>query len=166
MPRFLCLPLIGCRNAVLDKPRKMVAHARLSSFVTKEAWRYTIFYITTHARDNMLLFAQNHVANAGAHDHHHTARFGYRCSWHRHMGIHIGDSDGRAWPQTRPASGLGVSLPARSPIGNNSRGSFFHRSHFPTLDPEQRSIFYPGTPPVSTTSLYNQPCRYCVSPRP
>src|SRR5579872_4635696 len=91
----LSLAYIVGRSALLHKPCKTITHARLASFVPREARDNAILDYAADTGDITLLCAQQHVAIGGTHDDDHLFRFKDSSYWHRNMGIYISHGHGR-----------------------------------------------------------------------
>jgi hypothetical protein len=98
--------LVSRRNAVLNKPGKVIAHAGLPGLITVKAGMMPSSHNRTCPATTLLFGAQHHVAVGGAHDDDHAARLGDGRSGHSHVGIHIGNRHGSAGFEARPGGGF------------------------------------------------------------
>src|SRR5947209_20529157 len=91
---------VGGRDALLHKPGKTIAHARLPSFIAQKARDDTILYHAADAWYLTLLRAKQHMTIGGTHDDDHSSRFENGGGRDGNMGIYIANGDRRTWQES------------------------------------------------------------------
>ncbi len=101
------LGVVGLRQALLDEPLEVIAHARLACLVAEVARDDAVLDAAAHARHRPLVAREDHVAGRRAHDHDHRAGPGDGRGRNGHVRVDVGDGDRGPHREAGPARRLG-----------------------------------------------------------